>query len=258
MINFQKQKRNIEGTCNICGNFGRLTWDHVPPAICGNFQNLEIEEFLTAVSKEPSKKVFSQNGLKFRSICATCNNELLGAKYDKALGAFYRNIVTLCNSNLILPKSIILTCHTIYILKSIYGHLVAAKIDIGDSSFDELVKPTILDPDSPIPNSLQCYYWLYPYQETVVIRDFAITIDGKVSFCQLFAFFPMAFLITETTQAFGLPSLSTYVCKEQDKEAKVPVSLSNIKPYGWPWHPDFSGVLFGGAALQSSKITRPR
>ena len=86
---YREHKGHKTGPCNICGTRGQLTWDHVPPKGGVDLQLVEIERatavFTSSLGME--KPEISQNGLKFRTLCATCNNKRLGAKFDPALNS---------------------------------------------------------------------------------------------------------------------------------------------------------------------------
>src|SRR5690242_7145362 len=99
----KKVKSALEGYCSICKKFTKLTRDHVPPRGSINLQPVEIrmfhEHLKGAVSPVPvethqidenlylrRKTVeLSQSGVNFRSICDSCNNTLLGRRYDPEL-----------------------------------------------------------------------------------------------------------------------------------------------------------------------------
>ena len=89
-IGYLKVKREKTSYCNICGNMDSLTWDHVPPQVGIEVTPLEQKTILQHLVSDGSNKKYhiSQNGLKFRTLCKKCNNELLGKKYDPILNEF--------------------------------------------------------------------------------------------------------------------------------------------------------------------------
>ena len=57
--------------CSICGDYGKLSHDHIPPQSCGNNQDVYFYSFQQFVS-DPNlqfKKTHSQNGVKNKIIC---------------------------------------------------------------------------------------------------------------------------------------------------------------------------------------------
>ena len=75
-FNVKALKNGAEkGYCRICGKYGDLTDDHVPPKSCGNKGR--------TVFSIGQNKLIIQNGFHCRTICSNCNNELLGCNLDK-------------------------------------------------------------------------------------------------------------------------------------------------------------------------------
>jgi hypothetical protein len=112
------------GYCNICNQQAILTWDHVPPKGSIKLTPVEIRAFLDTIGESDGIPVeyygdyshrrqfhqrrFSQNGVKYRSICAECNNKRLGARYDPEVKRVSDEVATLVRSRievgLNLPK----------------------------------------------------------------------------------------------------------------------------------------------------------
>jgi hypothetical protein len=63
-----------EGRCNICGEEGKLTEDHTPPKGCIKIKQVELHHIIQHLNAEQpqSKGRISQNGVKYRTLCARC------------------------------------------------------------------------------------------------------------------------------------------------------------------------------------------
>ena len=87
----------MERRCSLCGKFLPMTEEHVPPQSCNNRGRIEkVNLFPIKNSKEPFRNIFiSQNGLKFKSLCQKCNNEIMGKLPDIAFKDFYDKVVNL-------------------------------------------------------------------------------------------------------------------------------------------------------------------
>jgi hypothetical protein len=82
-----------EGFCVICGGFGVLSRDHVPPKGCHNLNDVELKTVLP--SPEYSKVgTTSQGGTHYKTLCEKCNNHCLGTLYDQALIDFSNSITS--------------------------------------------------------------------------------------------------------------------------------------------------------------------
>jgi hypothetical protein len=81
------------GICNICGMHGKLTEDHTPPKGSIKIGQVELQHIVNYLSNEKpaSKGRLLQNGVKYRTLCSSCNNTYLGAKYDPAVIEFEIN-----------------------------------------------------------------------------------------------------------------------------------------------------------------------
>ena len=84
-FNVKALKNGAEnGYCRICGKYGALTDDHVPPKSCGNKGR--------TIFSIGENKLIIQNGFHCRTICSNCNNELLGCNLDKEYKRVYDQI----------------------------------------------------------------------------------------------------------------------------------------------------------------------
>lgn len=107
-MHYLKFKREQVGKCNICGNIEKLTWDHVPPKGGQPFSDIEQESILQYLAGgEERKYQFSQNGVKYRTICASCNNTLLGAKCDSTLNELAADVMLMIKTRIMLPTTTI-------------------------------------------------------------------------------------------------------------------------------------------------------
>lgn len=96
-MKYSREKRDVKDYCNICGKYGRLTWDHVPPKACDNYDLVKYGTFFDIQDEDPFYSI-SQNGIKYRSICSNCNNKLLGSNYDIELINFTNTVASLLDS----------------------------------------------------------------------------------------------------------------------------------------------------------------
>ena len=242
MMHYDKTKRDKIDICNICLESKHLTWDHVPPKCCSNDQNVEIASFFDKMKGNNSTerpKIF-QNGMKYRTICGDCNS-LLGSKYDDELNKLVKALTRLVNSSLIIPPIIKLKVRPLPIIKSVVGHILAAKSQLDGSKCDSIFREFVLNENAPIPEGLNLYYWIYPFENTIVVRDFAMmNVSGKDDFnkcsiLQLLKFFPIAFMLSNVDSCYSLPSLtscSKNISKETERE--IPILFYRSVERFWP------------------------
>ena len=138
-----------KGFCNICNQFSELTWDNVPPKGSIDLKPVEMKYFHSNLKEvaeaanapvqfhytderlknEFNKTRFSQNGIKFRSICTRCNNALLGGRYDPELSRVSTAVGNLVRAHfqvgLTLPRQMRIPVQTHSVMRGIIGHLLS-------------------------------------------------------------------------------------------------------------------------------------
>lgn len=256
----KRQKRSI---CNLCRKEADLTWDHVPPKGGIVVRPVEILTIMTRLCGQPGRRVISQNGVKYRTICKACN-EYVGREYDPIMNAFSKSVGLYIRSTLHIPREVAHRTKPQRLLKSLLAHLVAAKVPIEDTVFDQQARAYVLDPVAKLPADINVFYWVYPYDTTVIMRDFAMfTPRGTFldpAIFQLIKTFPVAFLCTNVARYAGLHSLSPHRDCELDDEVDVPMRLFPVHEQEFPETPDDRDnvVIFGGASAMQGFHASPR
>ena len=191
----------LEGYCRICGDFSRLTVDHIPPKACGNALPVEVEFF--------HKKKTIQRGLSAKTICGKCNNERLGAMYDNELVRIYREMDLYYQTSLYLGSRFVrLNVDTVSLVKSAIGHILAANFSdkiklqrllsepLSDEGIFDEYRDYFLGRSNQLEN-FDVYYWYYPFKNIKLIPYYGFVPDyfgtgNYPVFGTLFKFFPIA------------------------------------------------------------------
>ena len=261
-MHYVKTKRAKVGRCNICLEEKSLSWDHIPPKGGISLTTMEMQSlFRIFTGNEKPRIRESQNGLKFRTICKECN-ELLGQKYDNVVNEFATSVGNYLKSNLKFPKIIHHKTKPKRLMKGILGHIVAGKIEIDECLFDEKVREVILDEEADIPEELNIFYWIYPYDSIVLMRDFVmLAVRGsfdEIGFFQVFKYFPMAYLVANKPRYEGLYELTKYRQCDIDDEIEIPLQLDVIKHRFWPEMVDSGNMVAGGQAITNAVSATPK
>lgn len=246
------------GRCNICGDYGPLTEDHTPPKGCVHPTQVEMQHITAALSQEPSQTrgAYSQNGVKYRTLCGVCNNTRLGARYDPHLISFVNAIGQVLRSQIYLPNSLTLNVRPQPVVRAILGHMAAQGVDRYEKGpLTAEFRSYLLDETLPIPGGIGVYYWAHPHRRHVMVRDAGL-IDFKSGISYAFwllKFFPVAFLVTWGEAAtFPYPVSSFQPWREVpfEFEAEIPLVLRPRPPMKWPESPtDDTGLLYGREAM---------
>ncbi|MBZ0154911.1 MAG: hypothetical protein K8I29_01690 [Alphaproteobacteria bacterium] len=257
-------KREKAGPCNICKTHTELTWDHVPPKGGIDLTAVEMEKVseLFVVGHDEIKFSESQNGVKYRTVCKSCN-ETIGHRYDPALNEFSLTVGRYLKSGLSFPRVVHHRAKPAAMIRAILGHLAAAKIEIDDCPFDRNVREFVLDEDKPIPDDIFIFYWLYPYEQSITMRDFAMpTVRGNFStgigFCQVLKYFPIAYLVINKPAYEGLEELTRYRNLSVDEEVEIPILLDRVEHAHWPEIVDDYNIVLASKTTGNAILAKPK
>jgi hypothetical protein len=257
-----KKKDNI---CNICQKKAiKLSEDHVPPKACPPAKNIVISKLFNQMIGDRSfRPRISQNGVSYTTICCDCNN-WLGSKYDWALGEFSHKVESFVESCIALPDSFEIECYPNAFMRSILGHLLAAKTETDEVVIDNLIRPCISDPLLPIHDDIHILYWVYPYEKSIILRDFGMpAIRGRLNtsgFFSMIKFYPIAFLITHQLPSYeGLLSLHQFNRLSPNDKACMKINLRPVQNSTWPEEClGLENFIVVGRAARDSVLAVPR
>ena len=255
------KKRGSIDNCNICTKKRKLSRDHVPPKSCFNTGSFECNTMFPEVVDYTQK---SQNGIKFRTICEQCNNELLG-QYDKALKTFFDFICQIVTSTIKLPYRVTYSGEINKITRSVIGHMLAMRPDFIESPIENSLRQYFLNPGNKRPTDWNLHFAVYPYNSIQILRDsFCAEVIGKTTFppdiISILKFFPMSFILSESTK-FGNYQNLTNLCTDNINEViQIPINLYNcyddaghLYSKDWPLRGKNSLALLNDETIRFSK-----
>lgn len=260
--------------CNICEKKASLTWDHVPPQITGNKLSVKIKPLFPQISNQKKAFEISQNGLKYKTLCSSCNSQLLGSIYDKEYGNLCKKIKMIFliknrRNNIFKFK-----VEVNKIARSVVGHLLAAKTEYDSNVLiDKELRKYFLNQSELPPSNYQLCFYFYPYETIVVQRDVAIGSMGKQiepipkGLISCIYQFPLAFILTDDSTSWGMQNLFDYCTKNIDDLVEITIDFNSAKykkinkirnPY-WPFNvsDEDDGVSFAlthNNAVKSSAV----
>ena len=277
MGSYSKAKREKIDFCNICGEKSALTWDHVPPQSCLNSVPVKFNHLMRGLPEFNKYEASSQNGVKFRSLCSNCNNNLLGAEYDKELTRFTSAVLShLQDSVEQLPPGLVNvsdlpqfvgTFKVNRIARAICGHILAAKNEYDNQTLPDVqLRKYFLNPTALPPKDYHLLMWFYPYSTITIARDF---IAKKISatndlipegMCSIVSSFPLAYLLCDDQYTGTLCSLFDLCSREIDDETPVTFDFASclLKPgiLRHPLWPAYVSSTDGGVdMILTSKYT---
>jgi hypothetical protein len=198
-----------EGYCVICGKFGKLSQDHVPPK--GSITITKVEQRhvneIMDVKSAKVKGLMSPNGSKFKTICGKCNNEHLGkndievARVNKLLTQKIRDHITHPLNN-----HITVSISPVKYARAMIGHILSAtsvtecKQPIKESPYFDALRNFVLGDDCALDNTHDIYYWFYPFSMHISSKMVGFNNEGHFACLSLLSFYPIAFMVTEKSK----------------------------------------------------------
>lgn len=256
-------KREKVGLCNICRTTQPLTWDHVPPQGAISITDIEQRGVLAKLTDIGGEEQYdiSQNGVKYRTVCKQCN-EMLGHRYDPSLIKFTDTVGSIIKTTLTLPRTIPVNAQPIAVVKSILGHALAAKGHVDDVVMDQQMRPCVLDEKLPIPDTLHVFYWLFPYNCVVILRDIAMpAVRGQFKdfgFFNVLKYFPLGYLICDRAKYEGLPELTLFRMLGTYDTATIDIDLKAFRHPQWPESSEGNNIVAGCKSIESSVFATGR
>jgi len=229
---YQKKKRNKIDYCNICGIERELTYDHVPPKCCFNDINIKPIEKLSGEQEKVNPNC-SQNGLKYRTICCTCNNSLL-AKYDKSIEDVVEQIKAfLMNGDDLKSGTINLSIKINAFAKSVCGHFLAMKNNYDANCLVDIsLRKYVLSESTLPPKDYQLLMRFYPFSTIFSLRDAVIVNtnghllvpNGTIS---VLSAFPLSFILSQGDCTCGCIDIFKYCSTNIEELAEMQLDFSS-------------------------------
>ena len=233
-MNYQKRKRNKRDRCNICGKTANLTWDHVPPRSCYNNDLIKYNPLFKGIPNEKYEGIF-QSGIRFRSLCESCNNNLLGARYDTEFLKLISKVNQLIQSPLILPETLRFECNINKIARAVCGHLIAAENEYLDGPmFDEL-RNFVCDETALPPPNRKLLFRIYPHSTVIVNQGFLIqnVLSRKklgnypLGTCSMISCYPTAYVLCDDGGNSGLRDLFEFCTENINDIVEFPIDTKS-------------------------------
>jgi hypothetical protein len=226
------------GNCALCRNYSDLTEDHIPPGAVGNDGRWIAHSYLTTASAD-KELIFGRefrSGIRFRTICADCNNKL-GGREDKALTNFFEKTSKLLNSPLILTSTMRIPAKPNLIYRAVLAHLIAANDSGVPTAFDIEGRNIFNGKQNLRLSSWSLFYWIYNGPSIFVMRNAYYTIWHPLEIVpiQILKCYPLAFVFAQKPWFGGLPNLLQFVQSRDDEEIELPLLMGARENHEtWP------------------------
>jgi hypothetical protein len=194
-----------------------------------------------------------RGGVRFRTLCADCNNGL-GGKEDKALIDFSQRIRRLVESPIRMAPWATISAKPNLIYRGLLAHLVSAN-DRGIRTRFDIDARRLFFRKLPLglsPWSL--FYWVYGGASLFLMRNAHYAIWSprvKVVTMQIIKIYPLAFMFVQEPWFLGVPNMRSFLWRKDEEEVDLPIELrrSDSHPH-WPASvSEGNSILLGGGSF---------
>jgi hypothetical protein len=232
-----------EGYCLICGQFSKLSFDHVPPK--GSITITKTEQrHIGELMGESAHKIVGVKGNRgsgFKTICSLCNSKL--GEDDSEVARVCRELTVRINKHFSEPfapyNTVSIEFNAIRYMRSMIGHILSA------TSVEECIEPPVCVPyfspliefvmgnDAAIDLTHEVYYWFYPYRRHLSGKLVNFYDNGYMCCMSVLSFFPIAFLVVEKGRYIA-PAQSR-IMKQADTKLFLDLSMANYEMIEFPF-----------------------
>ncbi|WP_146108909.1 hypothetical protein [Pantoea ananatis] len=236
-----------EGHCLICGGYGKLSQDHVPPKCVVPPAKVE-QRLITEIRNPNIQGIKAHHGSVFKTICASCNNKL--GVHDQEIKRVTDCIDSKVKNYLRNPHSVYNTIAadvdvTSY-LRGMVGHILSAspntscEVPRDDIPFYKQLCDFVLGNNNNITETHQFNYWFYPNRMNITGALFSLlnttnSSAERTSVGACIYFYPVAILITQPGRIFN--EIMPFARSLSLKDESIVLDLS-------PQHLNFSAFPF--------------
>jgi hypothetical protein len=235
------------GPCALCRTYANLTEDHIPPEAVGNSGNWIARSYLAnaAGDKELLFGREFRGGIRFRTLCAECNNGL-GGREDKALADFFERVLKRVDSPLILNQIMRIPAKPNLIYRALMAHIIAANDSGVPNGFDAEGRNIFFGKQSLGLSTWNLFYWIYTGSSIFLMRNayYATWNPVEVIPIQVLKCYPLAFMFAQKPWFGGLPNLLQFVRIKDDEEVELPILMYARDGHeAWPVVPSASTLM---------------
>ena len=257
--------------CNICLKRAQMTEDHLFPQGLVKPGQRKVTKILHKV--DPNYRgnqgtFLAQNGIKKATLCADCNNRVLGTDLDPWLIDFYRAASqALSRGRFPVIEPLQLRGVNINrVARAVAGHLLALD-DVAQPrhTMARQLRRFVLQESTGLHPSLRFHMWLYPFNKQGILKDlnhaeFGKTQDYAPLWISAFKTYPLALAFSTEIQnpsyrLNGVLDLTPWVTTDTNGLFGINIPTKPIVDVNWPFAPHRNGAIL--TADNDSVTTAP-
>ncbi len=253
-----------QGYCHICGKFGKLSRDHVPPKSAVKPSQIEQKLVTEIMPDNNIRGIIGAHGSTFQTICKECNGTLLSVfdlEIKKVVDGLKGEIQSSLSDIYRVYNQIRYPIDAVKLTKGIIGHILSAvpyklcKDEIIDTPLYTPMREYVLGKKESYENDYEILYWFYPHKLNIagsgfVIKDRTKENECGLSICACLYFYPIAFLIVQKGKSFSELSFANTL-EIDNRYVYLNITAKNIRKSAFP----FFGLDHTFLALDNSSVT---
>jgi hypothetical protein len=224
----------------------------VPPKGSCRPRRVDLRSLASALESDPRLRIkrHMQDGVKFGTLCETCNTQRLGKDSDPELNVLSQSVADylhpLLDRRLVLPSRHVLEARTNRVARAVLGHLLAAEVRQGqgkpqDRPMLRAMRDFVLDQSGALPESLAIYYWLFPARFQVILRGVGICFPSGTVVADFLKYFPLAFMVAFKAPPFRFARLPAE--RGEDFVGRMWFDANDRVRPNWPERPADKEIL---------------
>lgn len=267
--------------CNICLKRAQMTEDHLFPQGLVKPGQRKVTKILYKV--DPNYRghqgtFLAQNGIKKATLCADCNNRVLGTALDPWLIDFYRATSEALRRGRfpVIEPLKISGVNINRVARSVAGHILALD-DVAQArpTMARQLRRFVLQEDTKLHPSLRFQMWLYPFNKQGILKDLnhaelGTTQEYDPLWISSFKTYPLAFAFSTEIQnpnyrLNGVMDLTQWVTTDVNGLFSINIPTKPIVNVNWPFIPHRNGIIMTGdndsvttAPYRNQKRSQPK
>ncbi|WP_139332622.1 hypothetical protein [Aquipseudomonas alcaligenes] len=205
----------------------------------------------------------AQNGVKKATLCADCNNRVLGIELDPYLIAAYSAASSALESARfpVVGDLKLFNINLNRVARAVAGHMMALDDKpLARHTMARQLRRFVLQEQCGLDPSLRFLMWLYPFKRQGMLKDLHHAEFGKPyepMWISAFKTYPLAFAFSTEIQnpnyrLAGVIDLTRWVTTDVEQHFNIRVPARPIVDSNWPFAPHPNGAIFTG---QNASVT---
>ncbi|WP_223114714.1 hypothetical protein [Pseudomonas syringae] len=238
-----------------------MTEDHVFPQGLVSSGQRQVKKIL--YKADPNYRgrqgtFLAQNGFKTSTLCADCNNRVLGADLDPSLITVYKAASVALHTGRfpVIGSLDLLGINLNKVSRAVAGHLLALDdMPQARHKMARYLRRFVLHEEVGLDQALRFHMWFYPSMRQGMLKDlnhFEFGTDHDPMWISAFKTYPLAFAFSTAVQnrsfqLAGMIDLTLYVKSGATGLFDIRIPTRPVVDFNWPFAPHPNGAILTGA-----------